>query len=424
MPFAGEGVRRTKKSFGIYLDKDYLGRVIDIFGNYIDGYFKEEINENNFIYSSIESDILGIIERKAISESLVTGIISIDCIIPIGKGQRQLFVGSRGIGKTTTLIDIMINQKENNVICIYVGIAQKQSDIALIKSKLEENNALDNCIILCSDAGKTAINHYLSPYVGITIAEYFSRIKKQDVLIIYDDLSNHAIAYRELNLLIKNSPTREAYPADVFYSHSKLLERAGSFINYGSITAFPVVQLQEDDITAYIPTNLISITDGQVFFDTKLFNSGIFPAINTELSVSRICGSAQSKLIRNLSKSLRLDLAQYHENSAFSQFGGDLEEETKNKLKKGDVLIELLTQPLSKIYSIADQAIILFLFKFYSDKVQEIKNLKEFIFWIIDYFKKVYKNVYLILKSGKEVDLINENEIKKIIEEAFLINNY
>lgn len=419
-PKSGEGVRRTKNPFSLKINKNFLGRVVDIFGEAIDG---EKIDKKNFFESSIENDIPGIIERKSVSESFVTGIIAIDSVIPIGKGQRQLFIGSRSTGKTSTILDIIVNQKNFNTICVYVAIGQKKSDIVAIKNYFEKNGIMENCIIVSSSAEKLAINHYLSPYVGITIAEYFSKIEKKDILIIYDDLTNHAISYREVSLLMKNSPAREAYPADIFYSHARLLERSGCFKEYGSITAFPIVQLQEDDITAYIPTNLISITDGQVFFDTKLFNNGIFPAINTELSVSRVGGAAQSNLIKNLSKSLRLELAQFHELSVFSQFGADLDEQTKIKIENGKILIELLTQPMEKTYTIADQAIILFLFRFFIKNLKEIKNLKKYIFWIIEYIKINNFEIYSTLNIGNSLTEENRKKLEEIIKETFVFFN-
>lgn len=409
---AGEGIKRTNNIFSINISDEYLGRVIDSTGNPIDNIKK--INHLDKTLYPIETTIKGIAERVSVSKPLETGILLIDSIIPIGKGQRQLFIGNRNTGKTTSAVNIILNQKNKDVICIYVAIAGQESNIVKIRNYLRLNGALKNTIIISASSSKFAIHHYLAPYVGATIAEYFAHKKNKDVLIIYDDLSNNAIAYREMSLLMKRSPGREAYPGDVFYLHSRLLERAGNFTNGSSITAIPIAQLQEDDISAYIPTNLISITDGQVFFDTKLFNSGIKPAINTELSVSRVGGAAQTKNINKLSKSLRLNLAQYHELSIFSQFSNDLDDESLERLKQGQILCGIFKQDLKVIYTLADEIIILFLYKNWYSSLKKFENINDFINWILNFIKATSMdlycnlNIYDFLLDDYSIRILNE----------------
>jgi len=412
---SGEGIRRTKNFFKINTSEKLLGRVINSLGNEIDGLGK--INEPNITKKYIEAPIPGISERQSISKSLQTGILVIDSLIPIGKGQRQLLIGNRNTGKTVTAIDTIVKQKNTDTICIYVSIGQQEASVAKIKEYLIQNDALKNTVIVSSNAASGSIHNYLAPYVGTTIAEYFAHEKKRDVLIIYDDLSNHAISYREMSLLMKRSPARDAYPGDIFYLHARLLERSGNFTNGSSITSLPIVQIQEDDLSAYIPTNLISITDGQVYFDTKLFNSGIKPAINTELSVSRVGGAAQTKLINKLSKALRLDLAQYHELSVFSQFGSELDEASLDKLKKGSILMSLLIQKLGKLYSVADEAIILYVFRNWYKQIKNIENITEFIEWLIEFIKSTRTELYETLNSG---EILIENEILRKLDEIIL----
>jgi F-type H+-transporting ATPase subunit alpha len=417
---SGCGVRRTKKLFSIPLSVDLLGRVIDYEGNPLDG-LDNFNNDSIEARRPIESNIKGIAERESVTSPLNTGFLTIDTLIPIGKGQRQLLLGNRSTGKTSVVLNTIINQKSSRVVSIYVAIAQKESEVARIKNMLFKEGALKNTIIISAHCGNPAIAHYLAPYVGATIAEYFAHEKHKDVIIMYDDLSNHAIAYREMSLLLKRSPAREAFPGDIFYLHARLLERAGNFIQGGSITAFPVAQLQEDDITAYVPTNLISITDGQLFFDAKLYNNGILPAINTELSVSRVGGAAQPPLVNKLSRGLRLDLAQYHEFAAFAQFGSDLDEESENKIKKGKLLIALLKQTLDMRYSVEDEILILYLFKHYYKKLYEIDSLEHFITWFISYVKITYKNFYKHIGEDTELKDDFRKNIENIIEESLLI---
>ena len=288
-----EVAKRTGSAFKTPVGKNLLGRTLNAIGNPIDAL--GDLNPER--YRTIEQTVPGIIERSPIDEPLQTGILVIDALFPIGKGQRELIIGNRNTGKTSIVLDTILNQKGKNVYCVYVSIGQRQANLARFIRTLEENGALDYSVIISADASESALNQYLAPYVGCTIAEYF-RNQGQDALIIYDDLTNHAIAYREMSLLLRRPPGREAYPGDVFFLHSRLLERAGKLTNGGSVTALPIVQIQSDDITAYIPTNLISITDGQIFLDTQLFNQGIRPAVNVELSVSRVGSAAQTKAIK------------------------------------------------------------------------------------------------------------------------------
>lgn len=411
-----EGVRGTGRVFSIPVTQELLGRTINVQGIPIDGLPVKW--DNSTEHRSIESKIKGIIERTPVNVPLATGILTIDTLVPIGRGQRQLFIGNRSTGKTSTALEVIINQRGKNVICVYVAISQRQSHIARILNQLEKHNALAYTILVVSDAGKPALHHYLAPYVGATIAEFFSDLQK-DVLIVYDDLSNHAIAYREMALLMKRPPGREAYPGDVFYLHSRLLERAGNFIAGGSITALPLAQIQEDDLAAYIATNLISITDGQIFFDTKLFNSGIRPAINTELSVSRVGSAAQPRIINKLSKALRLELAQYHELAGFAQFGNDLDPAAEQRIKKGKLLIKLLQQSLGELYSVSDEAIILYLFRKHESRLQEISDNREFIAWVLNFIKNIHQPLYASLERLPGNDLNELQDLEKVINECF-----
>lgn len=418
---AGSGARRTNAPFSVLISDEQLGRVINIKGTPIDGL--SEKYSPNAIKKPIEQNIIGIVGRESVHEPLSTGILAIDSMIPIGLGQRQLFLGNKGSGKTTSVLDIIANNKDNDLVFIYVGIGQKQSEMALINKKLYEKGAFRNCIMISSSADLPPVCHYLAPYVGCTIAEYFAHEKKKNVVVIYDDLSKHAVAYRELSLLMRRPASREAYPGDVFYLHSRLLERAGNFLNGGSITAIPIAQLQEDDITAYIPTNLISITDGQVFFDMKLFNAGIKPAVNTELSVSRVGGAAQPAMINKLSKALRLELAQYHELALFSQFGSELDSNSEEKLKRGKMLISLLSQDYESIYSLADEVIILHMFKNWYTELKEVKNPKKAILWIADFIKITFPDFYYAMQNNCHQILSEQiiHQLNDYIKEGFVL---
>ncbi len=338
----GSLVRRTGKVVSVPVGDELLGRVVDALGNPIDG--KGPILATNT--RPIESEAPGIIERKSVSVPLQTGIKAIDSMIPIGRGQRELIIGDRQTGKTEIAIDTIMNQKNTGVICIYVAIGQKNTAVVQLANELSKAGAMEYTIIVSASASETAPLQYVAPYSGCAMAEYFMEQGK-DVLIIYDDLSKHAIAYRALSLLIRRPPGREAYPGDVFYLHSRLLERAACVApeyGGGSITALPIIETQAGDVSAYIPTNVISITDGQIFLETELFHAGIMPAINPGISVSRVGGAAQLKAMKKVSGELKLLYAQYRELQAFSQFGSDLDEDTKNRLALGERIVEVLKQ--------------------------------------------------------------------------------
>lgn len=411
----GSTVTRTKELYSIDVSENMTGRIFNVLGNCIDGKVFEKINIKKMF---IEREIPNITEREPINTPLETGFLLIDSLIPIGRGQRQLLIGNQNTGKTYTSINSFIrNKKDNNAIFIYVAISQQEAKTARVVEYLRINETLEKTIVISTNTGEPALNHYLAPYVGCAIAEYFAHELKKDVIIVYDDLSNQAIAYRELCLLMRRAPSREAYPGDIFYLHARLLERAGNFKNRGSITALPIAQLQEDDSSAYIPTNLISITDGQIIFDTKLFNKGIKPAINTELSVSRVGSAAQYESISKISKSLRLELAQYHELDLFSQFTNDLDEETIKKLEKGKLLISLLKQDLVKNYDSCQKYIILYLFKYHDTLIIKIKDCESFLYWLFDFFKYTYVPLYEKLSTGK---LLNTEELKEFND--FIVN--
>ena len=338
----GSSVKRTGKVLSVPVGEAMLGRVVNALGEPIDGKGPIETNTTR----PIESEAPGIIERKSVSVPLQTGIKAIDSMIPIGRGQRELIIGDRQTGKTAIAVDTIINQKNSNVICIYVAIGQKNSSVVQIANELAANGAMEYSIIVSASASESAPLQYVAPYSGCAMAEYF-REQGKDVLIIYDDLSKHAVAYRALSLLIRRPPGREAYPGDVFYLHSRLLERAACVApeyGGGSITALPLIETQAGDVSAYIPTNVISITDGQIFLETELFHSGVMPAINPGISVSRVGGSAQLKGMKKVSGELKLLYSQYRELQAFAQFGSDLDADTKARLALGERIVEVLKQ--------------------------------------------------------------------------------
>lgn len=407
-----EIVRRTGSVFKTPVGMKFLGRVINALGAPIDGMGALEIEA----FMPIEARIPGIIERSPVNRPLETGILAIDALVPVGRGQRELIIGNRNTGKTGIAIDTILHQKDKNVLCIYVSIGQRQANLARIVRLLEENGAMEYTVVVTAEAGQAVLNQYLAPYVGCTIAEFF-REKGRDVLIVYDDLSNHAIAFREMSLLLRRSPGREAYPGDIFYLHSRLLERAGKLAKGGSITALPIVQIQSDDITAYIPTNLISITDGQIFLDTKLFNQGIRPAVNVELSVSRVAGAAQTEAVKKMTKALRLELAQYHELLDFVQFGTELDEVSKKRLNRGGIVIELLKQQPHTGYSFVDQALILLLLKEnVLDKIGK-KNVRTFVTQFISYVRAVYPDMYRTIYDTEEISDDLKRELRPVFHE-------
>ncbi len=407
-----ETAKRTHAVFKTPVGMNLIGRVISADGLPRDGAGDLNVTE----FRPIETDIPGIMERSPVNESLETGILAVDVLVPIGKGQRELIVGNRNTGKSSMVIDAILHQKGKNVICIYVSIGQRQANLARLVSLLEKNGALEYSVIVSADSGDAVLNQYLAPYVGCTIAEYF-RDQSKDVLIVYDDLSNHAVAFREMSLLLRRAPGREAYPGDVFYLHSRLLERAGKLAKGGSITALPIVQIQGDDITAYIPTNLISITDGQIFLDTKLFNQGIRPAVNAELSVSRVGGAAQTKAVKKMTRALRLELAQYHELLAFAQFGAELDEVSHRQLERGKRAVELLKQPQYVTFSFVDQALmLLFLKEGFLDTIA-LNQINHFALQCVSYIKSVYPDIYDTILKTQDISEDVQKQIHTIVAE-------
>ena len=400
----GTKVTRTKKKAVIPVGDAYLGRIINALGAPIDG--KGEIKADD--YRAIEQEAPGIVDRQSVKQPMETGILAIDSMFPIGRGQRELIIGDRQTGKTSIAVDTILNQKGKDVVCIYVAIGQKASTVAKLVNTLTKNGAMDYSIVLSSTASESASLQYIAPYAGTALAEYFM-YKGKDVLIVYDDLSKHAVAYRALSLLLERSPGREAYPGDVFYLHSRLLERSSKLndeLGGGSITALPIIETQAGDVSAYIPTNVISITDGQIFLESDLFNSGMRPAVNVGLSVSRVGGAAQTKAMKKASGTIRIDLAQYREMEVFTQFSSDLDDMTKEQLQYGKGLMELLKQPLCHPMSLADQVITLVAANKRLLLDVDIKQMKEFQGRLLDFFKIEHKDV---------VDAINE---KKVLDDG------
>ena len=353
----GTKVKRTHKKAGVPVGDGFIGRIVNSLGEPIDG--KGEIKADG--YRPVEQPAPSIVDRQSVDTPLATGILSIDSMFPIGRGQRELIIGDRQTGKTSIALDTILNQKGKDVICIYNAIGQKASSVAKLVNTLEKAGAMDYTIVVCSTASEPASLQYISPYAATAIAEYFM-YQGKDCLIVYDDLSKHAVAYRALSLLLERSPGREAYPGDVFYLHSRLLERSSRLtdeLGGGSITALPIIETQAGDVSAYIPTNVISITDGQIFLESNLFNSGMRPAVNVGLSVSRVGGAAQTKAMKKAAGSVRIDLAQYREMEVFTQFSSDLDDNTKKQLNHGKALMELLKQKLCHPYSLHEQVMIL-----------------------------------------------------------------
>lgn len=396
----GTKVSRTGKRAGIPVGDAFIGRIVDALGAPIDG--KGSIESTD--YRPIENPAPSIVDRKSVNQPLQTGILSIDAMFPIGRGQRELIIGDRQTGKTSIAIDTILNQKGKDVICVYVAIGQKASTIAKVVNNLNKYDAMDYTIVVASTASDSAPLQYIAPYSGTAIAEYFMH-KGKDVLIVYDDLSKHAVAYRTLSLLLGRSPGREAYPGDVFYLHSRLLERSSKLkdeLGGGSITALPIIETQAGDVSAYIPTNVISITDGQIFLESDLFFSGMRPAVNVGLSVSRVGGAAQAKAMKKAAGSIRIDLAQYREMEVFTQFSSDLDENTKEQLQYGKGLMELLKQPLCNPLSMAEEVIILVAATnkvFLPVEVSEVKKKK---LEMLEYFHSAHKDI---------VDEIEEKQV-------------
>ena len=354
----GTKVTRTKKKAGIPVGDAYLGRIINALGAPIDG--KGEIKADD--YRASEQEAPGIVDRQSVKQPMETGILAIDSMFPIGRGQRELIIGDRQTGKTSIAVDTILNQKGKDVVCIYVAIGQKASTVAKLVNTLTKNGAMDYSIVLSSTASESASLQYIAPYAGTALAEYFM-YKGKDVLIVYDDLSKHAVAYRALSLLLERSPGREAYPGDVFYLHSRLLERSSKLsdeLGGGSITALPIIETQAGDVSAYIPTNVISITDGQIFLETELFHSGIMPAVNPGISVSRVGGDAQIKAMKKVAGTLKLIYSQYRELASFAQFGSDLDADTKMRLEQGARIVEVLKQNQNAPVPVEKQVAILY----------------------------------------------------------------
>jgi F-type H+-transporting ATPase subunit alpha len=386
----GEGTRvsGTGKKAGMPVGEEFLGRVVDALGNPIDA--RGDIHADG--YRPIEEPAPSIIARKPVAEPLATGILAIDSMFPIGRGQRELIIGDRQTGKTSIAIDTILNQKDQNCICIYVSIAQKASTVANIVNVLRAAGALDYTIVVNSTAADPASLQYIAPYSATSLAEYFMRQGK-DVLIVYDDLSKHAVAYRTLSLLLGRSPGREAYPGDVFYLHSRLLERSSRLVGGGSITALPIIETQDGDVSAYIPTNVISITDGQIFLESDLFFEGQRPAVNVGLSVSRVGGAAQTKAMKTASGSLRIDLARYREMKEFTQFSSDLDESTEKLLSHGAVLMELLKQPQNHPVSQVDEVLMLILANHPSLEELPVKEVRPYMMKMVAWFHEEHEDL-------------------------------
>ena len=409
----GTKVARTGKKAGVPVGDAYVGRVVNALGEAIDG--KGEIKSDD--YRPIENEAPGIVDRKSVSVPLETGILSIAAMFPIGRGQRELIIGDRQTGKTSIALDTILNQKGKDVICVYVAIGQKASTVAKVVNTLQTHGAMDYTIIVSSTASDCAPLQYIAPYAGTAMAEYFMH-KGKDALIIYDDLSKHAVAYRALSLLLGRSPGREAYPGDVFYLHSRLLERSSRLsdeMGGGSITALPIIETQAGDVSAYIPTNVISITDGQIFLESGLFASGMRPAVNVGLSVSRVGGAAQTKAMKKASGSIRIDLAQYREMEVFTQFSSDLDAATKEELEYGSGLMELLKQPLYHPLSLHEKVITLCAATHKVLLGVEKTKIKQFQYDMLQMFEIEHPEI------GQEIEekkVLTEELIDKIVETA------
>lgn len=407
----GSKVVRTGKRAGIPVGDKFLGRVVDALGDPIDGLGDIDADD----YRAIEQEAPGIADRKSVDVPLETGILAIDSMFPIGRGQRELIIGDRQTGKTSIALDAIINQKGKDVICIYVAIGQKASSVAQLVNSLKEHDALSYTTVLAATAAEPAPLQYIAPYSATALAEYFM-YRGKDVLIVYDDLSKHAVAYRAISLLLERPPGREAYPGDVFYLHSRLLERSSRIsdeIGGGSITALPIIETQAGDVSAYIPTNVISITDGQIYLESNLFNAGQRPAVNVGLSVSRVGGAAQTKAMKKAAGSIRIDLAQFREMEAFTQFSSDLDENTKNQLAYGRTLMQLLKQPLGTPLQMADQVVLLVCVtaKLFVDI--DISRVAEVKAGLIEYFNNECSDV---IDKINELKILNDELKADIVE--------
>ncbi len=417
----GARVKRTHKKAGVPVGDAFIGRIVNSLGEPIDG--KGDIKADD--YRPVEQSAPSIVDRKSVDTPLATGILSIDSMFPIGRGQRELIIGDRQTGKTSIAIDTILNQKGKDVICIYNAIGQKASSVAKLVKTLEKAGAMDYTIIVCSTASDPASLQYISPYSATAIAEYFM-YQGKDCLIVYDDLSKHAVAYRALSLLLERSPGREAYPGDVFYLHSRLLERSSRLsdeLGGGSITALPIIETQAGDVSAYIPTNVISITDGQIFLESDLFFSGMRPAVNVGLSVSRVGGAAQTKAMKKAAGTLRIDLAQYREMEVFTQFSSDLDEETKTGLAYGKGLMELLKQPLGRPLSLSDMVISLVCATSHRLLDIPVEKIKAFQMDMLEYINQNYPQIVSSIENEKVLDEEIKNQIIEAVDEFKRVSN-
>ena len=412
----GTKVTRTKKKAGVPVGAAFLGRVVNALGETIDGMGPAKEED----YLPVEQEAPGIAERKSVGVPMETGILAIDSMFPIGRGQRELIIGDRQTGKTSIAMDTILNQKGKDVICIYVAIGQKASTIAKLVNTLKKNDAMDYTIVMASTASDPAPLQYIAPYAGTAMAEFFMHQGK-DVLIVYDDLSKHAVAYRALSLLLERSPGREAYPGDVFYLHSRLLERASRLsddLGGGSLTALPIIETQAGDVSAYIPTNVISITDGQIYLETEMFNSGFRPAINAGLSVSRVGGAAQIKAMKKIAAPIRVELAQYRELASFAQFGSELDASTKEQLAQGERIREVLKQPQYQPMPVEYQVIIIYAAtkKYLLDiPTNQVLDFEKELFKFID---TKYPEIPASIREAKQMTPETEELLKKAIEEC------
>ena len=411
----GDIVKRTGKVVSVPVGKNLIGRVVNALGEPIDGKGAIEAEA----YKAIESPAPGIIERKHVSVPLQTGIKAIDSMIPIGRGQRELIIGDRQTGKTTIATDTILNQKGKDVICIYVAIGQKRSTVAQVVENLTLGGAMDYTIVVSATASELAPMQYIAPYSGCTMGEYFMHQGK-DVLVIYDDLSKHAVAYRAISLLIRRPPGREAYPGDVFYLHSRLLERAAQLspeLGGGSLTALPIIETQAGDVSAYIPTNVISITDGQIFLETELFNSGIMPAVNPGISVSRVGGDAQIKAMKKVAGSMKLLYSQYRELQSFAQFGSDLDADTKQRLALGERIVAVLKQKNSSPKEVAQQVCIIYaVTKGYLTDIA-VDQVPEFEKRLEEHMENLHPDVLEAIRSTGKLETETEEALKKALDE-------
>ena len=408
----GSRVARTVRSAGVPVGEDFLGRVVNALGEPIDG--EGPIDESD--YRPVENAAPSIVDRKSVDTPMETGILAIDSMFPIGRGQRELIIGDRQTGKTSIALDTIINQKGKDVVCVYVAIGQKASTIAKLVGNLKKHEAMDYTVVVNASASEPAPMQYIAPYAGCAIAEYFM-YKGKDVLIVYDDLSKHAVAYRALSLLLERPPGREAYPGDVFYLHSRLLERSARLNKAnggGSITALPIIETQAGDVSAYIPTNVISITDGQIYLESTLFNLGMRPAVNVGLSVSRVGGAAQTKAMKKAAGSIRIDLAQFREMEVFTQFSSDLDATTKAQLLHGNILMELLKQPLGKPLSMAEQVITLVAANSRSMEDIKLNDVKRFQMDLLEFIKAEHSEILTGLNQSGNLD----DEMKGMIIDA------